>query len=245
MDRQAYTEMAEVEDKLWWYISRRKIIQKILDSFVTKKAANRILEVGCGSGGNLNLLAQYGQLHAVEHDENMRDLAANKQLCQVLPATLPNPLPCEGQFDLICMFDVLEHIDERLESLTMIGKFMKPGGLLAITVPAYMFLWSPHDDAVHHKIRYTLTDLKKLVRAVGYEIRCASYFNFFLFPAIVVFRLLRRWFGKPASTDFDLPNPIMNRLYTAVFGLEKYCLPGLRFPCGLSIIIIAQKPVAN
>jgi SAM-dependent methyltransferase len=239
MERQAYSEMAEMENKLWWYISRRHIIQKILDAFVVKKTSQNILEIGCGPGGNLPSLSEYGKLHAVEHDAAMRDLAAEKNLCPIQAATLPNPLPFDCQFDLIAMFDVLEHIEDQLGTLTTIKQSITRNGILAISVPAYMFLWSPHDDAVHHKIRYTIGNLRQILESAGFEILYSSYFNTLLFPLILVFRLLRRWFSQDNQSDIKLPNPVLNKIFTIIFGLEKFFLPKFKFPCGLSIIVIA------
>jgi hypothetical protein len=115
---------------------------------------------------------------------------------------------------------------------------------LIISVPAFQFLWSPHDEAVHHELRYTLPVLRCELAAAGYCVRYASYFNMLLFPAIALFRFLKRRLGEPKTTDFKMPHPLINGLLTAIFSLEKVLLPALRLPFGVSLLVVAEPLAA-
>ena len=160
--RQAYNEMFLHEDHHWWFIARRNIIQGILNRFTQDSSINNVLEVGCGSGGNLKLLSNYGQLYAMEFDKATREAANQRNICQVREGSLPNNLPFNERFDLICALDVVEHIDDDFQSIKSIAALLNPGGTLLVTVPAYQFLWSAHDVANDHKRRYTKTSLRKV-----------------------------------------------------------------------------------
>jgi SAM-dependent methyltransferase len=151
--REAFREMYHNEDHHWWFVSRRKIVQKFR-GYVSDKDSRSILEVGCGSGGNLDLLSKYGDLRAVELDDYARDLANKRGICPIEKGFVPDGIPFTETFDLICMLDVLEHIDDDLRTLQEISKRLSPRGKLLITVPAYGFLWSAHDIDLAHKGRY-------------------------------------------------------------------------------------------
>jgi SAM-dependent methyltransferase len=103
------------------------IIKKILSSFFPVKQERRILEIGCGTGGNLGLLSTYGNVHAMELDDEAIAMADKRSVCRVLKGSLPDDIPFEGGFDLICMLDVLEHIDDDIEALESARKRLNPG----------------------------------------------------------------------------------------------------------------------
>ncbi|MGR9086428.1 MAG: methyltransferase domain-containing protein [Gammaproteobacteria bacterium] len=244
MDKEMYAEMALYEDTHWWFAGRRMIIQSILDKYHDKGPDSQTLEVGCGTGGNLALLSAYGRLTAVELDDGARKTAAERNLCRVHPGSLPDKLPPDGQFDLICMLDVLEHVEQDAESIRRLAARLNPGGLLLITVPAFMFLWSTHDELHHHKRRYTLSQLENLVLAHDLTIQHATYFNTLLFPLVYSIRIVNKLFGKNWASGIRPPAPFVNRILRCIFRLEIPLLDRMRLPFGVSILVLGKKAQA-
>jgi len=240
MESQFYKEMYAAEEFHWWFVARRTILKKILDRFYNGLESSQVLEVGCGSGGNLNLLGTYGRLYAMELDDEARMMAASRKICPVRPGRLPDDIPYDETFDLICMLDVLEHIDDDLAALQAVRKRLNQEGILLITVPAYRFLWGPHDVINHHKRRYTVKELTKILTKAGLTIRYKSYFNTFLFPVIAASRLLNN-ISHGKDSDLKLSSNLVNRYLTAVFASESLFLPGISFPFGVSIVLVAGK----
>jgi len=230
-----------VEDQHWWFVTRRMIIKRILDTLLNYSITPDILEVGCGTGGNHELLSLYGNIHAFEVDDAARDLANKRNICSVKPGSLPEDIPFTKAFNLICMLDVLEHIDDDLAAIKAIVGKLKKNGKILITVPAYMFMWSSHDVALHHKRRYTKKQLTGVVQSAGLEIIYSTYFNTYLFPLIVLVRILKNLFGKKDSTDVTMPSKLMNNLLKKIFYSERLFIPRMSLPFGISILIMAEK----
>ena len=241
MKQEAYTEMYCVEDEHWWFVTRRMIIKRILDTLLNYSITPDILEVGCGTGGNLELLSSYGVIHAIEVDDVARDLANKRNICSVKPGSLPKDIPFTKAFNLICMLDVLEHIDDDLAAIKAIAGKLKKNGKILITVPAYMFMWSSHDVALHHKRRYTKKQLTGVVQSAGLEIIYSTYFNTYLFPLIVLVRILKNLFGKKDGTDVTMPSKLMNNLLKKIFYSERLFIPRMSLPFGISILMMAEK----
>lgn len=241
MDKAAYVEMYLSEDRHWWFVARRMIIRKILSNYLPVKRERRILEVGCGTGGNLELLSTYGNIYAMEFDDEAIAMAGKRGLCHVVKGSLPDDIPFEGGFDLICLLDVLEHIDDDLEALESVGKRLHPGGKILVTVPACKFLWSEHDVALHHKRRYGKKQLMRLLQISGFRITYCTYFNMLLFPVVAVIRSLKKINGKECVTDVSMPSKFVNLLLTAIFSGERFLVPRISLPFGTSILMLAEK----
>jgi SAM-dependent methyltransferase len=240
MDPSYYREMAAVEDRHWWFEARRRILGAVLDRLTLGPEAE-VLEVGCGTGGNLPMLARYGRLHACEPEADARALAEARGLATVAAGGLPDDLPFGGKpFDLIALLDVLEHVAADEASLAALHARLKPGGTLLVTVPAYRFLWSAHDEVNHHVRRYTRGDLVRKLRAAGFHVRRATYFNTLLFPVIATVRLAGRRAGKTGS-DLALPGDALNSLLTRIFASERLVVPRLSLPFGVSLLAVAER----
>ena len=246
MQREAYLEMAASEDRHWWFRGRRKILQSVIGRLkLPPPPRARILEIGAGTGGNLAMLARFGRVTAVEKDATARAIAGAKAAhCQDIRAgALPEePVGADEVFDLICLFDVLEHVEEDEETLAVLRRHLAPGGYLLITVPAFRRLWSAHDVALHHKRRYEKAELSAKLRAAGYVIRKLSYINMALFPVAVGVRLLDRVTRSSAASGTKIPARPINTLFTLLFGAEAALLPVLNLPVGLSLLALAQGP---
>ncbi|WGK70338.1 class I SAM-dependent methyltransferase [Candidatus Haliotispira prima] len=224
--------MHDHEDSHWWFSARRKIIQKILDRYFQDDNGNSVLEVGCGSGGNLRILSQYGNISALEYDDESRNLANNRKICTVKKGKLPQNIPFDTNFDLICALDVIEHIDDDLATVRALSSKLNPNGKLLITVPAYMFLWSGHDVANHHKRRYTQRELRNIASKSGLRIIYSTYFNTILFPVVAAIRWINNILGlnsNKSEGDVRMPSSLTNKLLEAVFSLERTVIPYISF----------------
>lgn len=247
MEREAYLELAATEESHWWYLGRRAVLTSILSRMDLPPNA-RILEIGCGTGGNLEMLAAFGKVRGMEMDAAARELAAQKSQnrVEIRAGACPNDIPFAGeQFDLICLFDVLEHIAEDEETLSALHGLLAPGGKLLITVPAYPWLWSAHDVFYHHKRRYTRKELIAKARDAGLSIRRASHFNACLLPLAVAGRLKDRIFRTSTTCGTKmLPAPV-NFAFGTIFGAERFLLRGCNLPFGLSLLAILERPVTH
>ena len=244
MDSALYPRIAEVEGSHWWFAGRRAICDRMLDRMKLPADA-LILELGCGTGGNFPMLAQRGQLYAVDENETALAFAATRRLAKLVHGCLPGQIPFAGGcFDLVVMTDVLEHLDDDEGSLCAARFSLKPGGRLLITVPALRWLWSEHDATHHHRRRYNAADLRRRLVNAGFAIDYLSYYNFLLFPVIAAVRLLQRL--RPAAGngngrhDLTMPSRYLNALLFHTFSCERLLLGRLHLPLGVSLIALAH-----
>ena len=196
-----FREMSALQNAHWWFAGRRDIFAAVI-SRMRLPENPRILEIGCGTGANLEMLRTFGQLSAMELNDGARSFAAALAICPVNPGALPEPLPYANEsFDLICLLDVLEHIEDDNLALARVGMLLKPGGQVLLTVPAYQWLWSSHDTAHHHYRRYTASLLRRKAIRSGFAVERVGYFNTLLFPVIALVRLIGKVLIRPGHTD--------------------------------------------
>lgn len=242
MEEQVYCRMAEIEDEHWWFVVRRRILKTILEGLPLPENP-LILEAGCGTGGNLRMLAQFGEVVALEPDPKARAHAAKKGRCRVYDVRLPDRVPFrKASFDLVVALDVLEHLHDDRECLRVLHQSLKHNGWALFTVPAFQFLWSRHDELHHHWRRYSQSELSQKLRAAGFKPVLTTYFNSLLLPVIAGVRIVKKIFHIQAVDDDTMPTPILNRLLTTFFAIECGLLTRLSFPLGVSLLFLARKP---
>ena len=241
MEDIVYKDMIIQEKEHWWFKARREILDSYLSS-LNLPLDSSILEIGCGTGGNISMLQKYGKVSAIEMDEFAISYA-KKTGATIRQGYLPDNFPFEEKFDLICMFDVLEHIEEDMETLCIIKEYLKPDALLIITVPAYQWLYSSHDRLLHHKRRYYKSDLIKKIDKSNLTILNFTFFNTLLFPLVIVARILDMFKFSNNSTGYKIPNKILNLLFYHIFNSEKKLLKFINFPFGTSLFILVKNKI--
>ena len=242
MERIVYDRMAELDGRHWWYRARRDILAALIARRIAPPEGARILEIGCGTGHNLEMLQRFGEADGIEIDPAARALASERLGREIGAAPLPalEGVP-DGAYDLVAILDVLEHVEEDRAALESIARKLKPGGRILITVPAHPWMWSAHDEVNHHTRRYTRRSLRAVVAGAGLRIEMLSWFNSLLCPLAAAARLAGRVTGTEDSDDKLPPRPV-NALFETLFGLERYAVGRLPLPPGVSLVAIVSVP---
>lgn len=246
MEKEEYKKMYDLESTYWWYVGRRFIIQNFLEKF-GRQHHKRILDVGCGTGINLGLLAKFGdRVTGIDMSEDALSY------CRLRGFLSINKMVDEYQFgleektiDMVSMLDVLEHVEDEDRMLAEAKRVLVPGGHLLVTVPAYQFLWSEHDVALHHRRRYTRSGLEQVLKRNGLKVLRTSYCITFSFPIIVCYRILkgifnRFWQGVPTTSHVILPG-FVNKIFITFLKIESLFLRYAPLPFGTSIIVLSEK----
>jgi SAM-dependent methyltransferase len=240
MERVVYQQMAELDDRHWWYRARRRILAELIRREAQLPSNARILEIGCGTGHNLTMLSSFGHVDGLELDDEARALSEKRLGRKVMRSPLPQLTEVrDADYDLIGAFDVIEHIDDDDAALAAIAAKLKPGGKFMMTVPAHPWMWTAHDVANHHKRRYSKRSLKALVEGSPMRLDKIGYFNSLLFPIAVAERAVSKLRGKDDG-DVSLPPAPLNGALEAVFAAERYLVGRLPLPPGLSLFAVAS-----
>jgi SAM-dependent methyltransferase len=240
MERLVYREMAELDERHWWYRARRAVLAELIRREAVPPANARILEIGCGTGHNLGMLGQFGRIDAIELDDESRAIAEARLGGPVMNARLPElPGIADRHYDLIAALDVIEHIDDDTGALDAIAAKLKPGGKFVMTVPAHRWMWSAHDVVNHHKRRYSKRALRRLIQASPLRLDKLGYFNSLLFPLAVADRLATKLRGRDDAV-VELPPAPLNAALERVFAAERHLVGRLPLPTGLSLFAVAS-----
>lgn len=240
MERVVYRQMAELDQRHWWYRARREVLADLIRREAMPPPDAHILEIGCGTGHNLEMLAGFGMVDAVELDEEARAVAEKRLGRSVMNAPLPELAGVgERAYDLIAALDVIEHIDEDAAALVAIAARLRPGGKFVMTVPAHQWMWSAHDVVNHHKRRYSKAALKRLIERSPMKLDKVGYFNSLLFPLAIAERVSSKLRGRE-DADVKLPSAPLNALLETVFAAERHLVGRLPLPPGLSLFAVAS-----
>jgi SAM-dependent methyltransferase len=243
MQQHTYSIMYEVEGTHWWFAGRRRIIAAFVAEIcrAMKDERARILDVGCGTGANLELLAQYGDAEGVDISADALAFCRARGLEKVrlgAAETLPYE---DASFDLVTALDVVEHLDDDVAGLREMRRVLRPGGRALLFVPAFMFLWGVQDDVSHHRRRYTLKNLGRAVREAGFEVERATYANISFFAPILAGRALMRATGLRPASENNINVSALNGLLGRILGAESTLLRHINFPFGVSALCVARR----
>jgi len=243
MDDTLYEEMYNLETVHWWFMARRRIIIYLLEKHIFHKTGGkpRICDMRCGGAMLQALQVEYD---ACGMDSSGKAIGfCSRRGIKVKQGFLPNSIPFQdAEFDAILLLDVLEHLERDKESLTACLKLLCPGGIMLCTVPACPFLWTRRDDFHGHKRRYKMADFSKLFEVPGLRIDLLGYYNTFLFPLIAAARVFSRLLRKDKyGPDISLPPGILNKSLEEIFAAERFLIPSMILPIGVSLVAVCRK----
>lgn len=245
MEQHTYAIMDEVEGSHWWFVGRRAILAMFLRQIYDKMRLGstsfvKILDVGCGTGANMRLLVQFGNVEGVDVSDDALEFCRHKGLN--VKKGLAEKLPYEDDaFDITTALDVVEHLDDDIAGLKEMYRVTRSGGYSLIFVPAFMWLWGVQDDISNHRIRYTKTQIVERLKAVGYSIERATYANWTFFVPILAGRMIMRITGIKPESENNITISALNGVFGKLFGAERFWLRHLNFPFGVSIVVVARK----
>jgi SAM-dependent methyltransferase len=244
VDPSLFATFAAVERRPWWFTARRDIVLAVAGRFLPEGAA--ILDVGCGTGYFLEGAGSRYDAWGVDPSPLAVALCRARGLERVVEGSAYDlSAVADRRFEAAFFLDVIEHLDDDARALREALRVLAPGGLVIITVPAFMFLWSEHDVVNQHRRRYRRPQLAALLREVGLGVERLTYFNFFLFPLATADRLASRLAGRRVEAELTVPRPWVNRLMGGTFRSERWRVadPGRgAFPFGLSLLAVGRKP---
>ena len=255
MEQHTYGIMDEAEGSHWWFVGRRAILESFLRrlEFRLQAASShetppnggtptalRILDVGCGTGANLEMLAQFGTAEGVDVSDDALEFCRRKGLKvqKGLAETLPFD---DNSFALTTALDVIEHLDDDIAGLKEMHRVTKRGGYSLIFVPAFMWLWGVQDDISNHRIRYTRSQIVERLEKAGYTVTRATYANWTFFAPILAGRTLMKLTGIKPESENNVNISALNGAFGKLFSAERFWLKNFDFPFGVSIVVVARK----
>jgi len=248
MNTQDYLTQKNISDLYFWYQARKILIDNLLKSKLGNFSPDRkILDIGCGTGTELEILKKYGQVSGLDIDDSALNII-KAHGCLTIKGDIENITLEKNSFDGICCFDVLEHLRGDQAVLEKIYTALKPGGYIFFTVPAFNFLFSTHDMFSGHHRRYGKKDLQTKLLSAGFHNVNLNYWNFLLFFPITLIRIVKKIIFINAlktqkfSTDAKPLNSFLNKLLFELLNIENQAIKNhVRLPFGLSIFGSAKK----
>ena len=246
MEQHTYGIMHEVEGSHWWFVGRRAILEGFLKGIIQNlKSQNpKILDVGCGTGANLEMLAQFGAAEGVDVSDDALEFCKQKGL--KVQKGLAEEMPfADKSFDIVTALDVVEHLDDDIAGLKEMNRVMTDDGRALIFVPAFMWLWGVQDDISNHRIRYTKHQIVERLEKAGFEIERATYANITFFAPVLAGRTIMKLTGLKPASENNINISALNGLFGKIFSAESVWLKRANIPFGVSIVIVARKKISQ
>ncbi len=243
MNENEYRQLETLEKTYWWHVGRKDIIKKQLHKYFEGKNKIKILNIGCGAGNTIGLLEEFGEVKNIDVSKTAVSIAKQNGYKNVFIYDGKNIPFKKNCFDIIVALDVLEHIENDFKSLKLWKKYLKSGGYLILTVPAYQWLWSEHDEALHHYRRYSASNLHRKLNLAGYGVIKRTYAIILFLPVIVGYRFVRSFFSgkKNINTSYVILPKLINSILILILKIESRILIHLSMPFGTSILFLAKS----
>jgi len=240
MQKHLYADLYQLEDTHWWHKAKRENAISLLLRFLSNNNP-KILDIGCGAGKNVEELSKIGLTWGIDNSSEAIKYCKKRGLKTVILGDAKSINFSSSSFDIITLFDVLEHTDDR-ETLREVYRLLKPGGLLVISVPAFPKLWSKWDVVLHHKRRYTKKSLIQELKQYPFDVLKISYmFSFLFIPAYLIRVIKSRISSKNYKSDFRINAPVINYFLLILSRFERFFIQNLSLPFGTSLICVAKK----
>ncbi len=239
MEKREIIKMNELEGSNWWYVARRELILSMVPG-----GTKKVFEIGAGCGRTLQELREKGyRVQGLDIERTATKFSKSKGL-DVVNSSLEK-YSFKSRYDVFLALDVIEHIEDDSQALSKIRSAISPRGVCIITVPAFMFLFGPHDELNHHFRRYTISELKSKVIAAGFEVEKITYWNFILFMPAMIIKVAKKIMHSKeplaAQSDLEPTDPIVNLLFLSMLRAENFLIRlGLPMPLGTSVVCIAR-----
>ncbi|MCW5937360.1 MAG: methyltransferase domain-containing protein [Fimbriimonadaceae bacterium] len=244
MQSEEYDKLFRLEEGYWWFVGRRRLARRLLHA--ANPRPDRVLDLGCGTGAGLAELSESVVSVGLDPWPPALGYCRRRGLSRLVRGD-GSALPfASGSFDGVVALDVYEHIRDDRAALAETWRVLRPGGVVVLSVPAFRFLWGPHDVALHHFRRYRASEVRARLEGAGFQVERLSYAVFFLFPLVLASRVLERFRPGPPRASLPPVPKALNRVlarhleYEARLTVEK----GLRLPWGSSVVAVGRKPSA-
>jgi ubiquinone/menaquinone biosynthesis C-methylase UbiE len=243
MELEEYKKMDALETNHWWFVAKRKFLRIVCDIYYppADRKNLHVLDVGCGTGAIMKEMTTqgFGVVVGIDMSEEALKYCKEKQLQAVQGFADKIPYP-DNTFDLVIASDVLEHLQDDARAVQEIYRILKPGGRLIATVPAHQFLWSYHDEALHHVRRYTKNSFAALFKN-HFEHSWVSWIHMVILIPACLKRLVMRTKNKKES-DVQSNNAMLNACMSVIYFFELTFFRVIRWlPFGLSLLGVAKK----
>lgn len=238
-----YDGLMEIEDSHCWMKARKNLIKLVLEKYISR--TDKIIDIGGGTGGMARYLIRNGYENISVGEVHLRGLEYAKR-CGVKNRYQfdVTKAPFSEHFNVVVMFDVLEHIDDDDLAIKNIYKILKKGGVVIVTVPAHMWLWSKQDALVYHRRRYEVDRLKELFIKNGFKILKVNSFFISILPLLFLRTFISKDDGIIKDDDFKnmfYVNPVVNFISEKILNIEIKLLSDTSMRYGTNIILVGKK----
>jgi SAM-dependent methyltransferase len=242
MELKEYQLMYRLEDSHWWYQGMGSMVRNLIQDFCWQGKSLRILDTGCGTGGNMRMLADYGDVIGLDLSPHAVYFSRKRGHKNLMRASVM-ALPFAGEtFDMVTSFDILYFagIDDEL-AFREATRVLVPSGKMILRVPAFDWLRGVHDEKVSTAHRYRLNEIAKKMERHGLQVIFANYVNTILFPLIVLKRLGEKLFAPQTDSDIAMDLGPLDTLLRSCLMLESRFITRINIPFGVSILAVGKK----
>jgi len=235
-----YEDLYSLEEQHWWHISKRRAVRRIIEKN-NKTPKPRILDIGCGTGKNMEQLQTLGIVYGLDSSLQAIKYCLKRGITNVKLGRAEKTNFPDNYFDIITLLDVLEHTDDEL-TLKEVQRILTKEGLVIITVPAFSRLWSKWDEILHHKRRYSKTELKEILIKNNFKLLKLTYlYSFLVLPTFLIRKIKEKLFKNFYPSDFKLSNKTINTLLNILSQIEFSIADKFSIPFGTSVFVVAKR----